>query len=309
MKILIELPSWLGDVVMATPAIENLINHYNDAEINIIGSNSSIELLSNHPKVSSFTVLKKKYYSLFKTAINLGKFDSYFSFRQSFRSRVFKFLILSSQKYQFNKNHYVNMHQVEKYNSFINDAIKKNYKAGKLIINKQNNSDLDKSNRILGINPGASYGSSKRWYPEKFAEVAFELSSQYEIIIFGGPDEKNIALDIEDILINKGVLNYRNLAGKTSISELIEYISKLDLFISGDSGPMHIAASFQIPTVAIFGPTRDEETSQWKNENSKIVKKSLPCQPCMKRKCPLMHHNCMRMIHAKDIINLVESIN
>ena len=64
MKILIELPTWLGDTVMATPAIENLINHFSSSEVSFIGPSSSIELLKYHPKVSNFLVLNKKYYSL-----------------------------------------------------------------------------------------------------------------------------------------------------------------------------------------------------------------------------------------------------
>ena len=72
---------------------------------------------------------------------------------------------------------------------------------------------------------------------------------------------------------------------------------------------MHIAASFQVPTVAIFGPTRDDETSQWKNDKSIIVKKDLDCQPCMKRNCPLKHHNCMNLIKAVDVLKAVRSLS
>ena len=110
-------------------------------------------------------------------------------------------------------------------------------------------------------------------------------------------------------MIGKGVTNYQNLVGKTTIEELINQISSLDLFITGDSGPMHVAATFQVPTVAIFGPTRDDETSQWMNEKSVIVKKTLDCQPCMKRTCPLKHHNCMKLIKARDVLNAIESLN
>ena len=164
-------------------------------------------------------------------------------------------------------------------------------------------------NKLLGINPGASYGSAKRWYPKEFADVAIDLSSQYDIIIFGGPDEKDIAKDIEKYLIEKGIDNYKNLAAKITINELINQISNLDLFITGDSGPMHLAAAFQIPTVAIFGPTKDNETSQWMNEKSMIVKKNLECQPCMKRTCPLKHHNCMKMVVASDVLRAVKTFN
>ena len=139
--------------------------------------------------------------------------------------------------------------------------------------------------------------------------MATKLSNQYDILIFGGPDEKNIADDIEKKLVEKGVLNYQNLAGKTSISDLVNLISSLDLFITSDSGPMHLAASFEVPTVAIFGPTRDNETSQWMNKKSIIVKKNLDCQPCMKRICPLKHHKCMKLIKADDVLNVIDSFN
>ena len=72
---------------------------------------------------------------------------------------------------------------------------------------------------------------------------------------------------------------------------------------------MHIAAACQIPTVAIFGPTNHEETSQWKNYKSSIVKKNLDCQPCMKRECPLKHNNCMRKIQVSDVLEAVKNLN
>jgi len=311
MKILIELPTWLGDTVMATPAIENIISHYNKPEITIVGSFVSIEVMKKHPLVFKAKVLKKNYISSYKIAKNLGKFDVYFSFRGSFRSRVIKLLISSKKKYQFDRNKYQNFHQVEKYNHFVNDCLNTNFIVGKLNINFNLNHkiSLSKSAPILGINPGASYGNAKCWSVEEFAEVGAKLSTLYDIYIFGGPGDEALASDIEKLLVEKGVSNYLNLSGKTSISRLVEYISNLDLFITGDSGSMHLAASFQVPTVAIFGPTRDSETSQWMNSKSMIVKKKLDCQPCMKRTCPLMHHNCMNLIKAEDVLKAVNALN
>ena len=75
------------------------------------------------------------------------------------------------------------------------------------------------------------------------------------------PDLNEIAGDIEKALIQKEVINYQNLAANTSVEELIYHISTLDMFVTGDSGPMHIAAAFQVPTVTIFGPTKDKETN------------------------------------------------
>ena len=308
MRILIELPTWLGDAVMATPAIENLANFQNEVEITLIGSFASIEVLKNHQKVIKTVVLDKKYPSLVKISRELGSFDAFFSFRNSFRAKFLKLLISANNKHQFKKSKYPNRHQVEKYNDFVNDSLGTNFPARKLVL-QAINSTLSTHNLKLGINPGASYGSAKRWYPEEFAQVAEELSEKYDIVIFGGLGEVDIANDIEKSLIEKGVTNYQNLAGKTTIPELINQISSLDLFITGDSGPMHFAATFQIPTVAIFGPTKDNETSQWMNEKSMIVKKNLECQPCMKRTCPLKHHNCMKMVVASDVLRAVKTFN
>ena len=306
MKILIELPTWLGDCIMATPAIENIVNFDNDTQITLIGSFVSIEALENHPKVVKTIVLDKKYSALYKIAKSLGGFDVFFSFRSSTRSKFLKFLISAKNKYQFDKNTYIDSHQVEKYNNFVNDSLNTDFPAGKLTLSAI--SHRPSTNKTVGLNPGASYGSAKRWYPEEFAKVAGELSGQYDIVIFGGPGETDIASDIEKSLIENGITNYQNLAGKTSITALIENISNLDLFITGDSGPMHVAAAFQVPTVAIFGPTKDDETSQWMNDKSVIVKKNLDCQPCMKRTCPLKHHNCMKLITSAKVIDAVNRL-
>jgi heptosyltransferase II len=126
---------------------------------------------------------------------------------------------------------------------------------------------------------------------------------------FGGVDEREFAKEIEGHLIRNNISNYLNLAGETSISELTNCISNLDIFITGDSGPMHIAASLDIPTIALFGPTNPIETSQWKNPNSVIIKQSLDCQPCMKRACPLKHHNCMKLIEAREVIDSIYKVS
>lgn len=308
MRILIELPTWLGDAVMTTPAIENILLTYPNAKLTLIGSRIAIEALASNPQVIKTILLNKNFLSLYKESKKIGYFDYFISFRTSFRSKFFKFFVSSAKKYQYDKYSYKNQHQVQKYNSFICESLQFSRPPLELTlyIEKQNKSI---SNPIIGINPGASYGSAKRWGPQKFAEVACKLSSMYDIYIFGSPNEQDAAIEIENYLLENGVSNYKNLSGKTTISELMSYISELDLFITGDSGPMHIAASFNIPTVAIFGPTKHNETSQWMNVKSTVIKKTLSCQPCMKRTCPLGHHNCMRLIQPDEVLNAVNQVN
>jgi len=314
MRILIELPSWLGDSVMVTPAIENLIQFHIDAEVILVGSEISIEVFKYHPNIHKTYTLDKKYSSMFLVSRKIKKFDKFFSFRNSFRSNLFKLFIQSKEKFVYKKNNFKELHQVEKYTKFINNSLKTEFTIGPLVIHsselfKKKISSKDKRKPTIGINPGSSYGNAKRWYPEEFSEVIAALNNKYDIIILGGPGEKDISMDIQGLIEKKGVSNYKNLAGKLSISELIYHISNIDLFITGDSGPMHIAANFKVPTISIFGPTRSDETSQWKNDKSAIIKKNLSCQPCMKRVCPLKHHDCMRLIKAKDVLSEIESLN
>jgi len=309
MRILIELPTWLGDTVMATPAIENLVSQFKGSEITFIGSFVSIEVLKNHPNTHKILPTNNRYFSIYNFAKSLGKFDKFFSFRSSFRSKILKLAIKSTQKYQFSSIKYPNIHQVEKYNNFINDSTSNCSSAKNLIVHQNFDIVNEVKNKTMGINPGASYGNSKRWYPEEFAKVAIELSTKYEILIFGGINEVDIALDIENLLIESGVSNYQNLAGKTSIQELIDLISHLSIFITGDSGPMHLAASFKIPTIAIFGPTNDNETSQYNFDKGVVVKKNLDCQPCMERICPLNHHNCMKLIKAERVLDAIKTLD
>ena len=292
---------------MSTPAIENIINFFIDLDITIIGPSTSIEILKNNPKVVKYVVIDSNNRFLIKPIIGLGLFDYYFSFRGSFRAKIIKLLVNAKNKYQFNKNKFKNRHQVEKYVDFVNESLDIRFIAGNL------NCHIGKSKKkqdkkLLGINPGASYGSAKRWYPEKFAKIAIKLSSSFDILIFGGKGEVDFANSIEKELLENNIHSFTNLAGKTSISELAKHISNLNIFITGDSGPMHIAASFEIPTISLFGPTNPLETSQWKNPNSFVLKKNLDCQPCMKRSCPLNHHNCMKSIEPDLVIDSISKV-
>ena len=308
MKLLIELPTWLGDAVMASPAIENIISHFKNVEITLIGSLVSVEALQNHPRVIQTYFVDKRFSNFYKTLSDLDEFDLFFSFRGSLRAKLFKLFVSSKVKNQYSKDKYKRGHQVEKYNNFINDSLGIDSKPGRLIVHSKGQKKINK-NRILGINPGAAFGNAKQWYPENFAKVALGLSTEYDIIIFGGPQDYDIAQNIESYLIEMGVVNYLNLATKLSVNQLISQIENLDLLVTCDSGPMHLAAALNIPTVAIFGPTKVNETSQWMNEKSIVVKKNFECQPCMKKTCPLKHHNCMKSIDESDILDAAKNFN
>jgi len=323
MKILIILPNWLGDAIMATPAIELLSKYYPRAKFTFIGSFASIEALKYHPlcEKSIIDETKKTSFRLlatYKLARDLGQFDLCVNFRnQVYSSLLLRFtgtviciakkswhsIFLLSHTPTIKANKHLALQYAQLAMTNVTDYKEDDISALKLYIQA---SDFEKP--TLGINAGATYGSAKRWYPEKFAQVASAFSNRFDIVIFGGPNEIEMAKDIEDNLIKRDIHNYTNLAGKTSIKELCSNIAACSLFITNDSGPMHVAAAYQVPTVAIFGPTKHKETSQWMNEKSKIVRHDMDCAPCMKRECPLKHHECMTSITAQEVIEAVQEL-
>lgn len=323
MKILIILPNWLGDAVMATPAIELLAQNYPSARFTFVGSYASIEALKYYPLCERAIIDETKKASsrlvaTYKLAKELGEFSLAVSFRNQIHSSLllrFTNTVLCIARASWHSrlllshtpNIKTNKHLVEQYSelAMINyDNFDGKSPSLKLYI-KPNSFDKP----TLGINAGATYGSAKRWYPERFAEVATEYHKEYDILIFGGPNEVEMAQEIEDNLIKLGVTNFTNIAGKTDIESLCANIAGCSLFITNDSGPMHVAAAYQVPTVAIFGPTKYKETSQWKNEKSVIVRKEMECSPCMKRECPLGHHECMKNITATEVIKEIKNLS
>ena len=313
-RIFIELPTWLGDGVMATPAIENLLKVYPDAQLTVFGSFVSTALFKHHPNIEQLIIDDSKQsgnrlINLYKTAHALGQFDVALSFRSSFASKWLIFCVSAQKKAVYRRVGEADTHQVIRYNDFVNHTLGQHLEPADLTLftqpSAQPSTQHSNQRPLLGLNPGSTYGSAKRWYPDEFAQVAIALSKQFDIVILGGPKETDIAQDIEQMLAAHDITHVTNRAGSMGIEQLIEQIAQLDILITNDSGPMHVAAAFKVKTVAIFGPTNHIETHQWHNPNEFILRKPIECAPCMQRECPLKHHRCMKDIHAQGVLSAI----
>lgn len=331
MKIFINLPTWLGDSVMASVALKLLFHSFEKAHFILYGSSVACELFRDVENTSIFIEDKKnRYLNFLKLSKKWQKFDYAFSFRSSMSAKIMLFMLSSKHKFCFDKNAFSQAHQVVKYLFFVQKSLKLKLSTELLFVqevmlgrqldediyeqNLKNTSKLFKDNslflpfkalkkeKILGINAGAKYGSAKRWPALYFAKVALAFASTHRIVIFGIASEAAICDEIENLLLKEGV-KVLNLCAKTNIKELCEHISKLDLFITNDSGAMHIAAVYKINTLALFGPTNFKQTSPWLNENAQILSLNLSCSPCMQRTCPLKTHKCMLDLKPEMIIS------
>lgn len=147
------------------------------------------------------------------------------------------------------------------------------------------------------LNAGAAYGSAKRWHEDRFATVADILAREagMHVALIGSESERPIAETIRGQMKTKAAV----LNGKTSLETLIGVLAESSLIITNDSGPMHIAAALGVPTVAIFGST-DERVTAPVGPRTRIVKHPVECSPCLLRECPI-DHRCMNGVAVEDV--------
>ena len=180
-----------------------------------------------------------------------------------------------------------------KLNIFVSAEESKN---AKLILSKYGITEKDK---IVGINPGAVFGSAKRWLPERYAELGIKLQKYNgsKIVIFGGPGEKVLGSYLSELMGN----DCANFCGETSLREAVALIGKCQLFITNDSGLMHVAAALDIPQIALFGST-DPVTTSPCSKKSQIIRVPVSCSPCLQPECR-SDHRCMKNISVEMVYN------
>jgi heptosyltransferase-2 len=150
----------------------------------------------------------------------------------------------------------------------------------------------------IGLNPGAFYGTAKRWLPERYAAVADTLARRTgaRVAIVGGALERGLGQSIASGMRAPA----RVLCGETSLSDLAGVLSRLSLLVTNDSGPMHVAAALGVPVVAVFGPTDSRETGPVGGAH-RIVREPVHCSPCKLRECPI-DHRCMTRIGVDRVV-------
>ncbi len=329
-KILIRVPNWIGDAVMSLPAITAIGNSFKNAEIFILARSWVSPIYINNPYVDRIVEYRsgdihKGIMGRMKLIGEMKKegFDAAFLLQNAFDAALIAFLaripirvgyatdlrgfllthpIKNPGKKRMHHMHYY-LEMLRKSN--IVDVTNCNYPAIHLMEEEYRWADqflsmngIDTEKSVIGINPGASYGPAKRWFPERFAGAAEELSQilNASVILFGSKEDGEVCRKISENLRCRNI----DLSGKTNLRELISIISRCTLFITNDTGPMHIASALNIPVVAIFGSTDPDLTAPVGNHVS-IVRKKVECAPCFERYCR-RNFECMDNINVSDVV-------
>ena len=153
---------------------------------------------------------------------------------------------------------------------------------------------------MVGVSPGSAYGTAKRWIPERFAMAAVELAGRLNagVGVFGSADERELCQSITKQVEAAGFPAF-NYAGATSLAEFVQLAAAAEVFLTNDSGAMHIASALGVPTVAVFGAT-DHVATGPTGSLAGIVREQVECSPCLLRECPI-DHRCMTKVSAQRV--------
>ena len=331
MKILVIRFSSLGDVVLITPLFQKIRDIYPNCQLTFVTDSRYIDLFRSDPNIDRIIPynvsdenliylirflkkIREEYYNIIIDCHIIPRSVFLLLFgRTSRRSWINKF---SFQRRRMIKSHNSKRipHIVDRYLATIDGNLNDRYEP-KIYLEKRELRRIEGllrkrkgGKRVVGFVPGASK-KTKMWEIEKIKELALQLVEKNNafIVFLGDMNEITIAKDTKEILGDTCL----DLTGKTSIRELALALQCCDVLFTTDSGPMHIAVSVGTPIVSIFGPTVQEFGFRPYDERSVIISKSLPCRPCSLHgtdKCPLGHHNCMKLIEVEEVRKEIEKL-
>lgn len=333
-NIIVRMPNWLGDAVMATPVLEDLRHHWKHAKITVMCLGHMTPLFAEDPHVDEVIGFQRpsgwlshQQHGAIIDSLRLGKYDlgvlltnsfssAWWFYRGHVKNRIgytghWRSLLLDQAvPYPVNRD---TQHLVITYKMLLEPlGIPLTQSAPRLYITKEEQQaardlltkcGIGPKQMIVGINPGAAYGSAKCWLPDRFRAVTEKLleNPNVAVVYFGDRSGAPLVQEICQGMPERVV----NLAGKTNIRELMALIQTCQIFLTNDSGPMHIASAVGTPLLALFGSTSDVTTGPYKG--GRVIHKHVECSPCYKRTCPI-DFRCMTRIEVEEVYRELQEL-
>jgi heptosyltransferase-2 len=337
-KVLVLQTSFIGDTILTLPLICEIKRRFGAAHLALMCTPAGAELLSGHPAIDEFIIDDKKgadggWAGLCRQAARLKEksFSVALTPHKSLRTALLLRLAgipwrigFRQSKgwffFQARASRDPARHDVERNLSVLtacgvrpedcDRALHLPVSASVLASVREKLQGLgykpDKA--AIGFNPGSIW-PMKRWSAQSFGRLIDRVVEAYgcQAILFGGPDDREITSAAENFCHVKPI----NTAGLLSLGELPAAISLCRVFVTNDSGPMHIAVARDVPTVAIFCATAPSQGFYPYSSKAVVVEKNLHCRPCSAhggRRCPLGTEDCIRTISAQDVFAAVEEL-
>lgn len=331
-RILIRGTNWIGDAIMTLPAVASVRATYPKAHMAILVKPWVADIYRLFSNADEIIIYESRFDSpsgVFRIAQTLKekKFDAAILLQNAIEAAIIALSARIPLRAGYDSDargllltHSVHctkeikkIHQIDYYLEMVKDLGCISVENDLHLETKINSDDALEILRefipgtqkaVIGIAPGATYGPAKKWFPDRFAAVADKLGEMYDaqVIVMGGKGDAQTAQDVCGFARTKLI----DLAGKTSLLEAIYLISRCSLFISNDSGLMHVAGALNVPTIAVFGSTNPVTTAPAGNK-SVIVRKEMSCSPCLKKTCPT-DFRCMSMISVEDVLRVARDL-
>jgi heptosyltransferase-2 len=320
-NILVRAPNWVGDAVMCLPALRAIRGRYPQARIAVLAKPWVAGLYRHETFAAEVIPYDRSRWALAR-ALRPRKFDCAILLQNAFDAALIAWLarvpvrigynrdgrgLLLTQAIETPKPGEIPRHQRFYYLELLRRAGILDSLPTSEAIHLEGGGPR-RARNMIGVSPGAAYGTAKQWLPERFAEAAARVAAARgsEVALFGSASERALCDQVAALLNGHKVTNY---AGKTTLSEFIELASQCEVFLTNDSGAMHIALALGVPTAAIFGATDDVATGPT-GPLARVIREPVDCSPCLLRECPI-DHRCMTRVTAgrvaKEALSLLSS--
>jgi len=324
--------AFIGDVILITPLIKAVRSLYPNALIDALVVPACASLLANNPHLHAVISYPKRKNALW-TMLQMIKrlrnnlYDLAISPHSSGRTHLLLYFSKIPIRIGFDRSlfpwlltakipHPVGIHKIEKNLKLLSLISKQEFsRQSELFPAPQDFATADellkplKPKSVIAMAPGSIW-ATKCWPLEHYKQLAKQLmEADFGIVLIGGAGDKDKCSAVEQYLLaNNPAASVVNLAGKTTLLESAAVISKAKLMICNDSGALHIANAMQTRVYAFFGPTVQSIGYYPYREGDRVFETALDCRPCGSHghhKCPLTHHNCMRLITSESVLQAV----
>jgi heptosyltransferase-2 len=328
-RILIRGTNWVGDVVMAMPALEAVRANFPEGHLSVLARPWVMPLFENHPAVDEVLPLHtgKGGLSDLKAVVEAvrlvrsRRYDLAVLFQNAFQAALISYLSGIEIRVGYNTDgrgfllshavprdpEVMKQHQVEYYLHILRglgwDATSRD---PSLFVDKKDSERIESllldegvkpGDPVLVLSPGAVFGPAKRWPAERFSTVGDRAWEQWgaAVVILGSGGEKSICLHVQKGMKGPSM----NLCGTTTLGEAIALIGRCNFFVTNDSGLMHVAAALGVPLVAVFGSTDPTATGP-RSDKARVVRHEIDCSPCLKPQCS-RNYQCLVDISVEEV--------
>jgi heptosyltransferase-2 len=310
--LVVRSPNWLGDAVMALPAVRNLKTMLVNDPLVVATPEKLAALWQACPFVDQVIALPKpKNLQATAKQLRTGKFGSAVLLPNSLRVAAEAWLAGIPQRIGYARggrgflltkavpvpsSNPVRMHQRFYYLDLV-AALSGPSDASMPELRREKSAGKSDAQPVVAICPGAEYGPAKRWPIENFLAVAKHFAEKHraKIVLLGAAGDVQLAEELA-----KQLSEAENRAGKTSLAEFMAALVSTRLVVCNDSGAMHVASVLGVPTVAIFGSTEPLMTGPL-GLRTAVLRHHVPCSPCFLRECPI-DFGCMKGVTPEMVI-------